>query len=95
MGKRGLQLISELKDFPNHNVHAARQPPFQAPRNRKRGAFGSSNVDLIVSQRPIRNMTLLDGQIAENSDHFPVWFQTDWYIIKVAVTRPPCYYPGR
>lgn len=78
--KKELQLISELKNFPSHKIHAAQQPTFHVPRNRKRGLFGSSDIDLIIAQRPIKNTTRLEGRIAENSDHFPVWFQVDWHI---------------
>lgn len=85
--KKGLQLIKEVRKVPGHRIHASRQPTFQAPRNRNRGTFGSSNIDLIVARVPIRNMTRLEGRIAERSDHFPVWFQAYWLIDRGGTTR--------
>lgn len=85
--KRGLQLIKEVQKIDGQRIHAARRPSFQAPRNRARGNFGSSNIDLLVAQVPIRTMARMEGRIAERSDHFPVWFNAEWRIEKGKMSR--------
>lgn len=63
--RKDAQLIKTVEEFPDHIIHATRQPTFQAARNRGIGLFGSSNIDLSVAQAPINGMPRIDGRIAE------------------------------
>lgn len=63
-------MLKEIKKFPRHRIHASSLPSFQAQLNRNRGLFGSSKIDLIVAQVKIHKLALLEGKIAEGSDHF-------------------------
>lgn len=85
--KRGLRLIKEVQKTEGHRIHAAQKPSFQAPRNRNRGLFGSSNIDLVVAQIPVQEMVRIEGSIAERSDHFPVRFQAAWNLERGNIPR--------
>lgn len=78
--KKGLQLIKEAGKETGYKIHAKNKPTFQAQRNRNRGTFGSSTMDLLVSQVPVNRIARLEGKIAERSDHFPIWFSVEWQV---------------